>query len=112
MLSNIFKLLIVLLLLISIQVTFDYRADDFPNRNFPRTSQIGWVADEVEKVFPELVTTDESGFRGVAYARSCAVIAQAVKEMRDEYRGMLAEIMQQINELKTENNDILSKLAV
>ena len=47
--------------------------------------QVGWIADEVEALFPALVTTDPAGFRGVAYARAVAVLAQALRELTRRY---------------------------
>ena len=40
--------------------------DDDPVIN----QQIGFIAQEVEEIIPEIVSTDEKGFKGVAYAKS------------------------------------------
>lgn len=44
-------------------VTFDWRIGEFTNRNFPEGKQVGFIAQEVEKVLPELVTTDKEGYK-------------------------------------------------
>ena len=47
--------------------------------------EIGVVAQEVEAVFPELVTRwGEQGYRAVDYGRLTAVLVEAVKELRRE----------------------------
>ena len=48
------------------------------------TRQIGWIADQVESNVPELVYTDASGFKGVAYARACVLAVEAVKELHEK----------------------------
>lgn len=42
---------------------------------------IGVVAQEVEKVLPQLVATDANGIKSVAYANMVGVLIQAVKEL-------------------------------
>ena len=55
-------------------------------------NKIGFIAQEVEDVLPELVKTRENGFKGVNYAEMTAVLVEAVKELS-----------KQIDELKNEN---------
>ena len=42
---------------------------------------IGVIAQEVEAVFPELVTTRDNGYKAVQYEKLTAVLLQAVKEL-------------------------------
>lgn len=42
---------------------------------------MGVIAQEVEKVFPELVSTDEEGHKRVAYHGLVAPLIEAVKEL-------------------------------
>lgn len=44
-------------------VTFDWRIGEFMNRNFPEGKQVGFIAQEVEKILPEVVTTDNDGYK-------------------------------------------------
>jgi hypothetical protein len=45
--------------------------------------EIGVIAQEVEKVFPELVSTwHEEGYRAVDYGRLTAVLVEAIKELK------------------------------
>ena len=41
------------------QVSFDWRRDEFPERNFPERGRIGFIAQDLEKVVPEVVETDQ-----------------------------------------------------
>ena len=51
---------------------------------------IGVIAQEIEKVLPEVVTTSSSGFKTVAYGNIVALLIEAVKEQQrqiNELRG-------------------------
>ncbi len=65
-------------------VSFDWKRDEFADRNFSDQPQIGLIAQEVEKVFPELVTKDSQGYRAVEYQNLVPVLIEAIKEMKTE----------------------------
>jgi trimeric autotransporter adhesin len=55
-------------------------------------NQIGFIAQEVEKVIPELVFTNEvDGYKGVNYAEVAAVMVEAIKELKAENDQLKAE---------------------
>ena len=63
-------------------------------------TQIGIIAQELEKEFPELVTTwGNESYRAVDYGRFSAVLLEAIKEQQGE-----------INNLKTENLDLKKRI--
>lgn len=83
-------------------MTFQYKKEEFPSKKFDDSTQIGWVADEVEEIAPELVYRDADGYRGVAYARACPIVAEAVKEMHREFQAELNLVKQELRQLKEE----------
>jgi hypothetical protein len=46
--------------------------------------QIGLIAQEIEEVIPEVVNTNENGFKSVAYQNLIALVIQAIKELNDK----------------------------
>jgi hypothetical protein len=77
-------------------VTFTWKAD--PNKK----RSIGFIAQEFEKVIPELVFTNESdGYKGINYAEVTAVLAGAIKELKAEN-----------DRLKAENEQVISRLEI
>ena len=44
----------------------------------------GFVAQEVEKIFPDWVTTGETGFKQINMERLSAVLVEAIKEQQTE----------------------------
>ncbi|WP_409012936.1 tail fiber domain-containing protein [Emticicia sp. C21] len=72
-----------------------WKQEEFKEKNFPESRQIGFIAQEVEALFPELVNTDEKGYKSVDYARLTPVLVEAIKELKKEN-----------NSIRTENADI------
>jgi hypothetical protein len=77
-------------------------------------ADIGLVAQEVEKVFPELVAENEQGYKGIAYSKLTAVLIEAIKEqqgqMVNQQDQMLAQ-QQQIATLEKENTQLKTIMA-
>ncbi len=76
---------------------YDWRVDEFKENNFTKDRQIGFIAQEIEKIFPEMVFTDEKGYKSVDYSRLTPVLVEAIKEQQ-----------KMINELKTNNQKLES----
>jgi signal transduction protein with GAF and PtsI domain len=74
-------------------VTYTYKYQEFPSQGFPTTEQIGFIAQELEEVFPQVVTTDkETGMKAVAYGHTCAIAIAAVQELKTEHDQVIAKL--------------------
>jgi hypothetical protein len=63
-------------------VTYAWRTSEFPQKEFSVRPQIGLIAQELEKVYPELVETDKLGYKSVEYSKLVAVLIEAIKEQQ------------------------------
>jgi flagellar biosynthesis chaperone FliJ len=54
--------------------------------------QIGLIAQEVERVFPELVSTDSEGYKSIAYGQLTAILIEAIKEQQQNIEQKSATI--------------------
>jgi hypothetical protein len=63
-------------------VTYDWRREEFPERNFLAGKQYGLIAQELEKIIPELVDTDEEGWKSIEYSHLVPVLIEAIKEQQ------------------------------
>jgi len=65
-------------------IYYRWKKDAFPERQFNDRRQIGLIAQEVEKIYPELVITDKQGFKYLDYERFTAVLLEAIRELKTE----------------------------
>jgi len=65
-------------------VSYYWKTSEFPDRDFSTDKQIGLIAQEVEAVYPELVKTDNEGFKSMDYMSLTAILLEAVKEQQNE----------------------------
>ena len=84
-------------------VRHDWQREEFPNRHFPTGESIGFIAQEVEKIFPELVETESDGYKKVHYAKVTALLVEALREERtkvEEQEERLHRLYQENRELR------------
>lgn len=84
-----------------------YKAEEFKNKNFPTTGQIGFIAQEVEKNLPELVREDEQGFKAVNYAQITPVLTNAVQELNqivEKQASLIEQLEERLLNLESNNN--------
>jgi hypothetical protein len=63
---------------------FNWRKDEFPEMNFDNDEQIGLVAQDVEKIFPELVKTDDKGYKAVSYEKLSVLLLEGMKAQQKQ----------------------------
>jgi hypothetical protein len=61
-------------------------------QNIYNGKDYGVVAQEVQEIFPELVTERESGYLGVKYDRLVSVLIEAVKELSNEVNELKSKL--------------------
>lgn len=84
-------------------VSFNWKTEEFKERNFDTLPQIGLIAQEVEKVLPQIVDTDKEGYKSVEYSKLVALLIEAIKEQQTQNSEMKIQIhllKAEIGELK------------
>jgi hypothetical protein len=87
-------------------VTFDWNQSAFPAKHFDSGRQIGFIAQEVEKILPEIVATDWNGYKSVAYANVVPVLVEAVKTLKQDNDRKDARL----HKIEAENAELRTKL--
>jgi predicted nucleic acid-binding Zn-ribbon protein len=90
-------------------VYYNWKQDEFPDKNFSDLHQIGFIAQDIEKLFPELVSTDKNGYKSVDYAKVTAVLVEAMKEQQkliEELQNLTKAQNDQIAQLQSQASDI------
>ncbi len=83
-------------------VTYEWRKDEFPDMGFEDGSQVGLIAQDVEKLFPELVRTDENGYKAVSYEKLSVLLLEGMKEQQyriESQEQKIAKLENMVNEL-------------
>ena len=84
-------------------VTYNFKTNEFPNKKFSSANQIGFIAQELEILFPELVSTDSNGYKSVDYARITPILVEAIKA--------LSERKVQLEQVSTHKAQLLAEIA-
>jgi hypothetical protein len=75
--------------------SFEFRNDEFKDYQFDEGTQYGFIAQELEDIFPEVVKTESNGFKSVNYNGMIPVLVEAIKDQQKI-----------INDLKSENGQL------
>lgn len=63
--------------------TYDWKeASEFPTQSLGKGHDMGVIAQEVEKQFPEAVSTNAEGFKAVSYTELVPALIEAIKELQ------------------------------
>lgn len=65
-------------------VTFRWDPAQFKDRSVPQGRQIGFIAQEAQRVLPEVITTDERGYLAIQYSNVVPVLVEAIKEQQKQ----------------------------
>ena len=65
-------------------VSYNWNKVKYPDQNFTDDGQIGFIAQEIEKIFPELVMTAPDGYKAVNYVGVIPVLVEAVRTLKNE----------------------------
>ncbi|MEW6734037.1 MAG: tail fiber domain-containing protein [Acidobacteriota bacterium] len=71
-------------------------------------TQLGFSAQDVEKVLPEVISADADGYKGISYQNITPVIVEAMKEQQQIIEKQKSEIEQ----LKAQLQVVMEKLAL
>lgn len=63
-------------------------------------NRFGLLAQEVEKVFPEVVRTLPDGTKGILYTDLIPVLIEGMKELQDSLTAQIASLQNQLNAIK------------
>jgi hypothetical protein len=82
--------------------TYNWRTDEYPEMSFNAGRQYGFIAQEVEKIIPEVVGTDNDGWKSIEYSHLVPVLLEAIKEQQTMIESLKKE--------NTEYSDALNTL--
>jgi hypothetical protein len=77
-------------------VYFNWNQKAFPEKEFGAQDELGFIAQEVEKIVPEVVTKDKSKdeYRSVKYDKVVALLVEAIKEQQKQIEKLQLKVKQ------------------
>ena len=72
----------------------------FPQKEFGNQDELGFIAQEVEKIVPEVVTKDNSkdAYRSVKYDKIVALLVEAIKEQQEQIDNLEKKVQELLKE--------------
>ena len=86
-------------------VHFSWKSAEYPELHLGTSQSFGLIAQEVEEVFPELVTQDPQGWKAVKYNQLPFLMLQGIRELRaenDKLKEQMKSQQVQMTALKAE----------
>jgi hypothetical protein len=84
-------------------ISYEWKKDEFPKKKFSKNKQIGLIAQDLEAVIPELVHTDNDGYKSISYNKLTVILLEAIKELKSQNNNQI-ELLK--SEIKNLQNDI------
>jgi hypothetical protein len=81
-------------------VTYDWRSDEFPDRNFDSRNHSGFIAQEIGEVLPHVVTEIGGGYQAVNYVEVIPVLTRAIQELAEAKDAEIAALKEKIAALE------------
>ena len=83
-------------------VYYNWNQKAFPEKEFGAQNELGFIAQEVEKIVPEIVSKDNTAdaYRSVKYDKLVALLVEAIKEQQKQIDSLKIKV----NKLSRVNN--------
>ena len=63
-------------------VYYNWKRSAYPGFDFPDEQQIGFIAQDMAGILPQVVSYDTEGYASVDYSRITTVVVEAIKEQQ------------------------------
>ena len=81
-------------------VDFKWRVDEFPEKQFATDEQVGFIAQEIAEVLPEVVSKGSDGYYSVDYARLTPILVEAIKDQQKQIDELTVLVKQLVSRLE------------
>jgi len=91
-------------------ITFDWKRKEFADHQFDEGQQIGFIAQDVQQILPQVVSTGSDGYLSVDYGRLTPALVEAVKQLKREQDAELKSLKAENAELKRQGAELKARL--
>ena len=87
-------------------VTYDWTDEYIKNHGgedgyFIRKRDVGLIAQEIEKILPEIVVERADGYKAIKYERVVALLVEAIKELKLDLDTEVVNLKKKIQDLSS-----------
>jgi hypothetical protein len=83
-------------------VTYNWKQDEYPDQSFDDRTHVGFIAQELKELVPEIVMVSDEGYMSVDYGRLTPLLVEALKQLKgenDELKARLAKVEANLQQL-------------
>lgn len=91
-------------------ISYEWRRNEYREMQFPAGRHLGLIAQDVEKIVPELVHTGDDGYKAIEYAKLTALLVEAVKDLKQENERLQGQV-DRIDELEAQIEELRRAVA-
>ncbi len=81
-------------------VSYNFKTEGWKEHNFTDKDQIGFIAQKLRAIFPELVNEDKEGYLAVNYVALIPVLTEAIKELDTKNTELEVHLEEKMTELE------------
>lgn len=71
---------------------YHFKTKEFAKNNFSENKQFGLIAQEIEKIYPELVVENNDGYKSINYQGFIPILIESIKDLKKEINELRALI--------------------
>jgi hypothetical protein len=84
--------------------TFGYNSEKFKDKQFPGGNRYGFIAQNVQKSFPELVSTDGEGYLAVDYVAMVPILLEAINKLKSKFDALAEQYVMNLVQDEEKNS--------
>jgi hypothetical protein len=73
-------------------VSYNFKVEEYSNKKFPADTQIGFIAQELLEIYPQLISKDKEGYYSVDYSKISPILVEAIKEQQKKIDKLETEL--------------------
>tara|TARA_B110001452_G_scaffold94702_1_gene78234 strand:- start:503 stop:2809 length:2307 start_codon:yes stop_codon:yes gene_type:complete len=73
-------------------VSYNFKVEEYSNKKFPAETQIGFIAQELLEIYPQLISKDKEGYYSVDYSKISPILVEAIKEQQKKIDKLETEL--------------------
>jgi hypothetical protein len=84
-------------------VAFNWKREQYPDYDFSEEKQIGFIAQDLKEILPEVVSVGSDGYHSIDYGKLTPVLVEAVKQLKtenDQKDRQIEELSQRLDRIE------------